>query len=164
MAKFSKKRGKTSPAVSTASLPDIIFMLLFFFMVVTVLRDAELKVKVTTPYATELTKLEEKSLVNYLYIGKPVERYRELYGTKPRIQLGDKFANLNDIPLFLERHKIKVPEARHGEITSSLRVDGEVTMGIVQDVKTQLRKSGQLKVNYSARKDPKRKGSGVASE
>ncbi|HQU58901.1 MAG: biopolymer transporter ExbD [Phaeodactylibacter sp.] len=164
MAKFSKKRGKTSPAVSTASLPDIIFMLLFFFMVVTVLRDAELKVKVTTPYATELTKLEEKSLVNYLYIGKPVERYRELYGTKPRIQLGDKFANLNDIPLFLERHKIKVPEARHGQITSSLRVDGEVTMGIVQDVKTQLRKSGQLKVNYSARKDPKRKGSGVASE
>ena len=139
-------------------------MLLFFFMVVTVLRDAELKVKVTTPYATELTKLEEKSLVNYLYIGKPVERYRELYGTKPRIQLGDKFANLNDIPLFLERHKIKVPEARHGQITSSLRVDGEVTMGIVQDVKTQLRKSGQLKVNYSARKDPKRKGSGVASE
>ena len=164
MSKFTKKRGKASPTVSTASLPDIIFMLLFFFMVVTVLRDAELKVKVTTPYATELTKLEEKSLVNYLYIGKPVERYRELYGTKPRIQLGDKFANLNDIPLFLERHTIKVPEARHGQITSSLRVDGEVTMGIVQDVKTQLRKSGQLKVNYSARKDPKRKGSGVASE
>ncbi|MCB0570035.1 MAG: biopolymer transporter ExbD [Phaeodactylibacter sp.] len=164
MAKFSKKRGKTSPAVSTASLPDIIFMLLFFFMVVTVLRDAELKVKVTTPYATELTKLEEKSLVNYIYVGRPVERYRELYGTKPRIQLGDKFSTVNDIPLFLERHRIKVPEARHGQITSSLRVDGEVTMGIVQDVKTQLRKSGQLKVNYSARKDPKRKGSGVKGD
>ena len=156
MSKFTKKRGKTSPAVSTASLPDIVFMLLFFFMVVTVLRDAELKVKVSTPYATELTKLEEKSLVNYLYIGRPVEKYRELYGTKPRLQLGDKFANIVDIPLFLEKHKIKVPESRHGQITSSLRVDGEVTMGIVQDVKTQLRKSGQLKVNYSAKKDPKK--------
>ena len=123
-------------------------------MVVTVLRDAELKVKVTTPYATELTKLEEKSLVNYLYIGRPLAKYQSLYGTKPRMQLGDKFAEIRDIPLFLERHKVKVPESRHGQITSSLRVDGEVTMGIVQDVKTQLRKSGQLKVNYSAKKDP----------
>lgn len=154
MSKFVKKRGKAKPEVSTASLPDIIFMLLFFFMVVTVLRDAELKVKVSTPYATELIKLEEKSLVNYLYIGKPVKKYQPIYGTKPRIQLGDKFATTADIPLFLERHKIKVPEAKRPLITSSLRVDGEVTMGIVQDVKTQLRKSGQLKVNYSAKKRP----------
>ncbi len=149
---FTKKRGNTSPEVSTASLPDIIFMLLFFFMVVTVLRDAELKVKVNTPQATELTKLEEKSLVNYLYIGRPLERYHSLYGTKPRLQLGDKFSSVKDIPLFLEKHKIKVPENRHGQITSSLRVDGEVTMGVVQDVKTELRKSNQLKVNYSAKK------------
>jgi biopolymer transport protein ExbD len=154
MSKFSKKRGKASPEVSTASLPDIIFMLLFFFMVVTVLRDAELKVKVSTPFASELTKLEEKSLVNYVYIGRPVKKYQALYGTKPRIQLGDKFANVADIPLFLEKHKVKVPEAKRPKITSSLRVDGEVTMGIVQDVKTELRKSGQLKVNYSAKKDP----------
>ena len=154
MSKFSKKRGKTKPEVSTASLPDIIFMLLFFFMVVTVLRDAELKLDVTTPYATELTKLEEKSLVNYLYIGKPKPKYQKLYGTSPRLQLGDKFSTIADIPIFLEKHKIKVPEARHGQITSSLRVDGKVTMGIVTDVKTKLRKSGQLKVNYSAKKDP----------
>lgn len=157
MSKFTKKRGKASPAVSTASLPDIIFMLLFFFMMVTVLRDAELKVKVTTPYVTELTKLLEKSLVNYLYIGRPIEKFQELYGTKPRLQLGDKFATVADIPLFLERHKIKVPESKRPRITSSLRVDGTVTMGIVQDIKTQLRKSGQLKVNYSAKKRPERR-------
>lgn len=154
MSKFSKKRGKSNPEVSTASLPDIIFMLLFFFMVVTVLRDSELKVQVSTPYATELTKLEEKSLVNYIYLGRPMTKYQNLYGTKPRMQLGDKFATVADIPLFLEKHKIKVPEAQRPKITSSLRVDGEVTMGIVQDVKTQLRKSSQLKVNYSAKKDP----------
>jgi biopolymer transport protein ExbD len=156
MSKFNKKRGKASPEVSTASLPDIIFMLLFFFMVVTVLRDAELKVKVSTPFASELTKLEEKSLVNYVYIGRPVKKFQTLYGTKPRIQLGDKFATVEDLPLFLEKHKVKIPEGKRPKITSSLRVDGEVTMGIVQDVKTQLRKSGQLKVNYSAKKDPKR--------
>ena len=154
MSKFSKKRGSASPEVSTASLPDIIFMLLFFFMVVTVLRDSELKVKVSTPYATQLTKLEEKSLVNYLYIGRPMIKYQSVYGTKPRIQLGDKFSTVADIPLFLEKHKIKVPEAKRPRITSSLRVDGDVTMGIVQDVKTQLRKSGQLRVNYSAKKRP----------
>lgn len=154
MSKFSKKRGKADPAISTASLPDIIFMLLFFFMVVTVLRDAELKVRVVTPYASELTKLEEKSLVNYLYIGKPTKQYQATYGTKPRLQLGDKFSDVRDIPLFLEKHKVKVPEAKRPRITSSLRVDGEVTMGVVQDVKTQLRKSGQLRVNYSAKKTP----------
>lgn len=152
MSKFAKKRGKASPAISTASLPDIIFMLLFFFMVVTVLRDAELKVKVVTPQATELTKLEKKSLVNYLYVGRPTKKFQELYGTKPRLQLGDKFATVADIPLFLEKHKITVPEVQRPGVTSSLRVDGDVTMGIVQDVKTQLRKSGQLKVNYSAKK------------
>ena len=151
MAHFEKKRGKASPAISTASLPDIIFMLLFFFMVVTVLRDGERKVRVVVPQATELQKLEQKSLVNHIWIGQPVEKYRDLYGTKPRIQLGDKFATEHDIPLFLEQHKIKIPEAQRPRITSSLKVDGDVTMGIVTDVKTILRKSGQLKVNYSAR-------------
>lgn len=152
MSKFSQKSGKGAPGISTASLPDIIFILLFFFMVVTVMRDSELKVKVITPSATELTKLEEKSLVNYLYVGRPIQKFQSLYGTKPRLQLGDKFADINEIPLFLEKHKVKVPEVKRPRITSSLRVDGTVTMGIVQDIKTQLRKSGQLKVNYSAKK------------
>lgn len=154
MSKFSKKRGKAQPAVSTASLPDIVFIMLVFFMVVTKLRDAELKVTVRTPFATELTKLEEKSLVNYIYVGRPVLKYQKIYGTKPRIQLGDKFAEVAEIPLFLERFRVKVPEPQRPKITSSLRVDGEATMGIVQDVKTQLRKSNQLKVNYSAKKRP----------
>mgnify|MGYP001241441768 CR=1 FL=1 len=151
MGKFQKKRGKAKPAISTASLPDIIFMLLFFFMVVTVLRDAELKVSVSTPQATELTKLEKKSLVNYMYIGRPIQKYQATYGTRPRLQLGDKFADNTEIPLFLERHKSKLREKERDQITTSLRVDGEVTMGIVTDVKTALRKAGQLKVNYSAK-------------
>ncbi len=148
---FTKKRGKSDPEVSTASLPDIIFMLLFFFMVTTVLRDGERKVAVVVPEATELQKLQQKSLVNHIWIGKPVEKFRDTYGTKPRIQLGDKFASEFEIPLFLEQHKIKVPEAQRPRITTSLKVDGKVTMGIVTDVKTALRKANQLKVNYSAR-------------
>ena len=154
MSKFSKGKKKPQPAISTASLPDIVFMLLFFFMVVTKLRDSELMVKVSTPFATQLTKLEDKSLVNYLYIGRPVEKYKATYGTKPRLQLSDKFANINEIPIFLERFRVKLPEAQRTKITTSLRVDGQVTMGIVQDVKTALRKANQLKINYSAKKRP----------
>jgi biopolymer transport protein ExbD len=154
MSKFSKGKKKSSPGINTASLPDIVFMLLFFFMVVTKLRDSELMVKVATPFATQLTKLEDKSLVNYLYIGRPVEKYKATYGTKPRLQLGDKFANINEIPIFLERFRVKIPEVQRTKITTSLRVDGQVTMGIVQDVKTELRKANQLKINYSAKKKP----------
>ncbi len=108
---------------------------------------------IATPYMVEVYT-SYKSLVNFLYIGRPTQKYQDLYGTKPRLQLGDKFASIAEIPLFLEQHKIKVPENRRAQITSSLRVDGSVTMGIVQDVKTQLRKSNQLKVNYSAKKRP----------
>ncbi len=118
------------------------------------MRDSELLVKVATPFATQLTKLEDKSLVNYLYIGRPVEKYRATYGTKPRLQLGDKFANINEIPIFLERFRVKIAEVQRSKITTSLRVDGQVTMGIVQDVKTELRKASQLKINYSAKKKP----------
>ncbi len=154
MSKFSKKAGKADPAISTASLPDIIFMLLFFFMVVTVMRESELLVDVKVPEATELQKLQEKSLVNYIYVGKPRPKYQNVYGTSPRIQLNDAFAKGSlegEIPIFLEKHRTKISEAKRPRITTSLRVDGEVTMGIVQDVKTALRKSNQLKVNYSAR-------------
>ena len=100
MSKFKKKQGNTTPGISTASLPDIVFMLLFFFMVVTKMRDTELMVKVNTPQASELTKLEQKTLVNFIFIGRPVDKLKAKFGTKPQIQLGDKFSTTDDIPLF----------------------------------------------------------------
>ncbi|MFT5833958.1 MAG: biopolymer transport protein ExbD [Cognaticolwellia sp.] len=151
MSKFSKKRGASTPEISTASLPDIIFMLLFFFMVVTVMKDSSLKVKVTVPNATELEKLERKSLVHYIYVGAPLPQFQTQYGTAPRMQLNDQFAIVDDIPLFLEQEKLKVNERERDYITTSLRVDREATMGIVSDVKTKLRQSNQLRLNYSAR-------------
>ena len=152
MSKFQKKRANTGAAISTASLPDIVFMLLFFFMVVTKMRDAERKVDVVTPSATELTKLENKSLVSFIYMGKPVKKYQATFGTRARMQLGDKFADVEDLPLFLEQHKATVQEELRDNITASLKIDNDVTMGIVTDVKTALRKAGQTKVNYSAKK------------
>ena len=150
MSKFKKKRGGAKPEISTASLPDIIFMLLFFFMVVTVMRESDLKVKVTVPQATELEKLERKSLVSYLYVGKPLRKYQALYGTAPRLQLNNQLSTVDDIPTYMEAERADRAEEDRGLITASLRVDREITMGLVTDVKTELRKSGQLRINYSS--------------
>ena len=129
MSKFHKKQGNANPTISTASLPDIVFMLLFFFMVVTKMRDTELKVAVNTPQASELTKLEKKSLVNFIFIGRPTLKFQDEYGTKPRIQLGDTFSTPEDITLFLEKHKLTVSDGfKEGNITP-LKVTGNVTMG-----------------------------------
>ena len=150
MAKFEKKRGKATPAISTASLPDIIFIILLFFMVVTVMREMELKVKNRLPQATELTKLERKSLVSYIYMGTPIEKYQAQLGTAPRIQLNDQFATVKDIPNFVENERTQVDERLQPAMTFALRIDKEVKMGIVSDVKQELRKSNALKINYSS--------------
>jgi biopolymer transport protein ExbD len=150
MSKFKKKRGAATPEISTASLPDIIFMLLFFFMVVTVMRESELKIKVSVPQATELEKLERKSLVSYLYVGKPTSKYQAVYGSAPRLQLGNQLSTVDDIPTFMEGERDDREEEDRGLITASLRVDRDITMGLVSDVKTELRKSGQLRINYSS--------------
>jgi biopolymer transport protein ExbD len=86
------KKKKAPPGINTSALPDIVFMLLFFFMVTTVMRETDLKVKLVVPQATEIQKLEKKSLVSYIYIGPPSESFRAKFGTAPRIQLNDAFA------------------------------------------------------------------------
>jgi len=151
MAKLNKKGKRATPAISTASLPDIIFILLFFFMVVTVMKDSTLKVEVNYPYATELQKLEKKSLVSYIYIGSPQKQYREKYGSAPRIQLNDSFKEIKDLKIFMEQEKQAVAENQRSRMTASIRADKDVTMGIITDVKTELRKINQLKVNYSSK-------------
>jgi len=147
---FRKKGGKKTPKISTASLPDIVFMLLFFFMVVTVMRETEQLVSVKYPKATELQKLEKKSLVSAIYVGKPTGNYAEKFGTAPRIQLNDAFADKEDIISFIQDERSKIDEKLQNKMTTSLKVDQDVKMGIITDVKKELRKAGALKINYSA--------------
>jgi len=147
MAKFKTKKGKGSPAINTSSLPDIIFMLLFFFMVTTVMREVTLRVKVRLPTATEVQKLEKKSLVMYIYMGPP--NNSALYGTESRIQLNDQFAQVDDVPEFIAREREARNEADRNFLTTSLKVNSETKMGIVTDVKQELRKAGAFRINYS---------------
>lgn len=149
MAKFSRKGKGGMPGISTASLPDIIFMLLFFFMVTTVMREVELKINVKTPEATEIKKLEKKSLVSYIYIGKPKNKS---LGDEPRIQLNDQLARLNDIANYIIAEREARNEAEVPFLTTSLKVDKETKMGIVTDLKLELRKVNALKINYSTKK------------
>ncbi len=152
MSKFRKKGGKELPAISTASLPDIVFMLLFFFMVSTTMREVTLKVQVKLPEATELSKLEKKSLVSYIYVGEPLQQYQKTFGVAPRIQLNDQFASVGDITDFVIAEREARAEEERPMMITSLKVDENTKMGIVTDIKQELRKAAALHINYSSRK------------
>ena len=152
MSKFRKDSKKDTPGISTASLPDIVFMLLFFFMVTTVMRETTIMVQQSLPQATEIQKLEKKSLVSYIYIGSPVERMQGTYGTKARIQLNDAFATVDDIPQYITSERATRDEKEVPFMTTSIKADQNTKMGIVTDVKQELRKANALKINYSTRK------------
>lgn len=140
------------PPISTASLPDIVFMLLFFFMVSTTMREVTLMVKVTVPEATELSKLEKKSLVSYIYVGTPHNQYQRVFGSEPRIQLNDQFARITDIQDYITSEREARDEAEVPFMITSLKVDEYTKMGIVTDIKQELRKASALHINYSSRK------------
>src|SRR6056297_1129682 len=158
MSKFKMKKGKGTQKINTASLPDIIFMLLFFFMVSTTMRETEVQVQITPTEVSEVKKLEQKSLVSYIYIGRPVQQLQGLYGSEPMIQLNDKIINEEGIPTeavqdFVLFEREKLPEIEKNKMVMSLRIDQDIPMGKVDDVKQALRRAKALIINYSARKD-----------
>ena len=149
MAKFNKKKDGDLPAVSTASLPDIVFMLLFFFMTVTVMKDSSLMVMNTLPNASEVKKLEKKDRVLYIYVGKPTREYQKVFGTEPKIQLNDKFANVSEVGDFILQERAKKSQELQNVLTTALKVDKDANMGLIADIKQELRKVNALKVNYT---------------
>lgn len=151
MGKFKKKKTEM-PAISTASLPDVVFMLLFFFMVSTTMREVEMKVDASTPKASEVQKLEKKSLVSYIYVGPPSAQFRARYGTAPRIQLNDNFATVALIGEFVAAERDKLDERDRPEMTVSIKANAKTKMGIITDIKQALRRANALKISYTAGK------------
>lgn len=149
MAKFNKKKDGDLPAVSTASLPDIVFMLLFFFMTVTVMKDSSLMVDNVLPNASEVKKLEKKDRVLYIYVGKPTREYQKVFGSEPKIQLNDKFAAVSEVGDFILQERAKKPQELQNVLTTALKVDRNANMGLISDIKQELRKVNALKVNYT---------------
>ena len=109
MAKFKKDGKRETPAISTASLPDIVFMLLFFFMVSTTMREVSLMVANAMPQATETVKLEKKSLVSNIYVGKPTPQYQGAYGTEPRIQRNWELLWFQNVKVVKRKTEIALP-------------------------------------------------------
>ncbi|MGM0390292.1 MAG: ExbD/TolR family protein [Bacteroidota bacterium] len=151
MAKFTKKKSGELPAVNTASLPDIVFMLLFFFMVATVMRQNTLMIQNQLPFADQVEKLDKKDLIMYIYAGKPSPRYQQKFGTEARIQLNDKFADVSDVQKFIYAEREAKREELIPYLTTALKVDVETNMGLVSDIKQELRKAEALKINYTTR-------------
>lgn len=148
MSKF-KKKAKSDPSIPTSALPDIIFMLLFFFMVTTVLRETTINVKQEIPKATELRKLQRKSLVSYLYIGRPVDRIVTQFGKEPRVQANDVFIGTEEIVKWVLQEKDKLDEVERDQITIAMKVDKEAKMGLISDIQLELREANARKILYT---------------
>ncbi|MGB0897198.1 MAG: ExbD/TolR family protein [Flavobacteriaceae bacterium] len=155
MAKFKKKKDGELPQASTAALPDIVFMLLFFFMTVTVMKDSSLMVENKLPAADDIEKLDRKNdKVMYIYAGKPAAGY-EKFGTEAVIQLNDKIAQPSDLKQFIHSEIALRDEAIVPFMVTALKVDKNANMGLVSDIKQELRKENMLKISYLSVKPAK---------
>ena len=156
MARFTGKKAKETPGLNMGSMSDIIFMLLFFFMTITTMRESSLYVTIKVPKASETVKLEKKSLVSYINVGTPMAgEMQKKYGTESRIQLNDMISEVSDIITFVEIERNARPEADRPDITTAIKADKQVRMGMVSDIKQELRKAGALKIFYNASKGAK---------
>lgn len=145
---FKKKTSREMPEMNTSSLPDLIFTILFFFMIVTTMREVTLKVKFTTPQGTELEKLGKKSTVSFIYIGPPTDALRAQMGSGTRIQLNDRYAEAREVMDFVAQERQGM--TNQAEQTISIKANVRTQMGYITDVKEVLRKSWALRINYSA--------------
>lgn len=134
--KFQKKLAKAKSEIPTTSMPDIVFMLLLFFMVTTTMREHDVKVQFTLPEASAIEKIENKRLVSYIWVGKD-----------GRIQIDDNIVKIDQIQKIMYQKRVEIPN-----IIVSLRIDKNSKMGVVTDIQQELRKAYCLRINYSALK------------
>jgi biopolymer transport protein ExbD len=149
MSRFHKSGRRKVPSLNTAALPDLIFTLLFFFLLATNMRSVPTLAQVQLPNASELQKLKEKSLLIYILVGKqPNENQANLY----IIQLNSELINLEDMPLKLKEtiEKIKPEEQNHPVVV--LRMDKDTPMGLVNDIRQNLREAQLQTVYYTVEK------------
>ena len=140
------------PGLNLASMPDLIFTVLFFFMIVTHMRDVDPKVQYNVPQGTELTKEVNKTGLVYIFIGKPVDAQGRVISDETRIQMGNRYVTLAEIGDEITKERDKMSDDARERLTVSIRADRDTEMGIINDVKQELRKAGALNINYSAEK------------
>jgi biopolymer transport protein ExbD len=143
------------PGLNTSSLPDLIFSVLFFFMIVTHMRKVTLKVKYQVPQGTELTRLVKKSTVTSIYIGKPAYWMATAGDHSTKIQMNDKYVDVAEVTDYVSAEKNRMSPEDMPQMIVSIKADKSTKMGVITDVKQALRKAKTLKISYSATESKK---------
>lgn len=154
---FRVQRKKMVPGLNTASLPDLIFTVLFFFMIVTHIRHDAPKVEYRIPQGTELQKLTKKSAATYIYIGKPLEQLQKKEGTAVKVQMNDKYVTPDEITDYVTDERSRMMPEDRQQMIVNLKADRNADMGTIIDVKQALRHANALRISYSAEQESNQK-------
>lgn len=146
---FNNRPRRSVPSLNTAALPDLIFTVLFFFMVVTHMRTVTPKVRYNVPQGTELTRLVKKSAVTYIYIGRPTD-VSIVNGGKTIVQVNDKIVPIDELAFYLVAVRQRMSTEDRQRMTVSVKADRSTRMDVVNQVKTALRTAGVRRISYSA--------------
>jgi biopolymer transport protein ExbD len=155
MSRFRHQQKRSVPGLNLAAMPDLIFTVLFFFMIVTHMRQVTPRVRYEVPQGTELSRGVRKAGLVYIFIGKPVDKQGNLLSDETRIQLNDRYVTVGQIGEEIRKERALMSEDDRQHMTVSIRADRDTDMGIISDVKTALRQAGALNINYSATKRKK---------
>ena len=155
MSIIQRKRRKL-PDLNTAALPDLIFTVLFFFMIVTHMRNVPVKVIAEVPQGTQLAKLVKNNSTIYVFVGKAAPGTKTISSDSVIVQVNDKILSIPDMVDYLAAEREKMSPEEQEQLTVSVKIDRDVPMGVVTDVKMALRKAGTLKVHYAASKREKK--------
>ena len=150
MSRFRQQQRRDVPGLNLASLPDLIFTVLFFFMLVTHMREVHPQVRYEVPQGTELQKDGRKAGLVYILIGKPVDGQGRVLSDETRIQLNDHYVSVGEIEQEIARERSLLPVEERQQLVVSIRADRDTEMGIISDVKQALRRAGALNINYAA--------------
>lgn len=147
MISIRRRKKRSVPSLNMASMPDLIFTVLFFFMLVTHMRTEEVKVKYDVPTGTEVSETKQRYGLANIYIGK-------VENGDVRIQVNDKIVTMPQVGQVIADYRSKLKNTDDGSpMTVNLRVDKGIPMGIVNDVKMELRRAGALTIRYSANEE-----------
>lgn len=142
-----RKKRHDVPVLNTASLPDLIFTVLFFFIIVTHMRDDNVRVSYTTPEGTQLTRLTHKSAVTHIYIGRPM-------GSKGKgpvvIQVGDRIVPLSKVAASIAAARNSMSPDDQENMSVAISADRDADMQTVMSVKQALRQAGVRRISYTA--------------
>ena len=149
MSPIKRNNPARLPAISTASLPDIVFILLFFFMTVTTIKNQNLLVENQLPMANEVDKLDKTDRIIEIFVGPVSSNSNKVDNTPIKIQIEDRLVAINEVGYYSLKALGAMPEHLQRSAMVSIKADNKVKMGVITDLKKELQKVNLLKINYT---------------